>query len=269
MKLKQFLLTSVLGAACILTSCSSNEAKTLDQIKSSGKLVVTTNAEFAPFEYKEGTEFLGVDMDIIKAYGAYIGVEVEIQDIDFDAALLSVSTNKSDLAIAGITKNEKREQTLSFSDSYYAASQVVVVKEDSSYASLSTESDILATLTANKAKIGCQRGTTGQYYIEGSEDWDFSGIAETTCVTYDNGALAVKALSNGQIDAVVLDIAPATIYSSKTTGVKILDAVLTEEEYAIAVDKGNETLLASINEFIKVIKENGTFDQIISKYFGE
>lgn len=268
MKLKTVLLTILLGVACFFTGCSSNGAKTVDQIKKDGKLVVTTNAEFAPFEFKEGTEIKGLDIDIIKAFGEYIGVEVEIKDIDFDSALLSVSTNKSDVAIAGITKNEKREQTLSFSNSYYAANQVVVVKEDSAYASLTTEAEILSLLTSSKATIGCQRGTTGEYYIEGDEDWGFSGIADTNCRTFDNGALAVNALANGQIDAVILDVAPANVYCEKTQGVKVLDVVLTEEEYAIAVDKGNDTLVAALNDFIAKIKEDGTFETIVTKYFG-
>lgn len=268
MKLKKALMTFVLGGACFLAGCSSN-FKSVEEIQSEGKLVVTTNAEFAPFEFKEGSEYLGIDMDFIKAYASYLNVPIEIQDIDFDAALISVSTNKSDLAIAGITKNSKREETLSFSDSYYTASQVVIVRKDSTYSSLSGEKEILAALSDAKAKIGCQRGTTGQYYIEGDEDFEFEGIPNTSCVTYDNGALAVTALSNGQIDAVIIDEAPANMYCKKIEGVEVLDAILTEEEYAVAVAKGNDSLVASLNEFIAQMKKDGTFETIVNKYYGQ
>lgn len=268
MKLKNALFTLFLGGACILTGCASH-ANGVEDIQKKGKLVVSTNAEFAPFEYKEGAQFLGIDMDIIKAYGDYLDITVDIQDMDFDAALISVSTNKTDVAIAGITKNAKREETLSFTDSYYTASQVVIVKSDSSYASLSTEADILKALSDNKAKIGCQRNTTGEYYIEGDADWEFEGIKNTTCVTYDNGALAVTALSNGQIDAVIIDEAPAKLYCKKIAGVEVLNVVLTEEYYAIAVAKGNDSLVQSLNEFIASIKEDGTFEAIVNKYYGQ
>lgn len=266
--MKKLSIMCLFGALSMLASCSSGP-KTLAEIQKSGKLIVTTNAEFAPFEYKEGSTLKGIDIDIINAYGEYIGVEVEIQDIDFDSALISVSKNKSDVAIAAITKNEKREETLSFSDSYFAANQVVIVKEDSVYASLTTEEEIMDKLSENNAKVGCQRGTTGQFYIEGDADWGFDGIANSECVTFDNGALAVTALSNGQIDAVVIDQLPAEMYCEKIDGVTSLDVVLTQEEYAIAVSKGNESLVNSLNEFISEIKEDGTLEQIVSKYYGE
>ena len=251
-----------------LTGCSKS-FNTVDQIKEKGTLVVATNAEFPPFEYLDGSTFKGIDMDVIKLYGDYLGVEVEIKNMDFDASLLSTSTFKSDLAIAAITKNAKREETLSFSDSYYQANQVVVVKEDSIYANLTTQEEILNALTSSKAKIGCQRGTTGEYYIKGSPDWDFDGIANTTCVTYDNGALAMTDLVKGNIQAIVIDEAPAMLYEKKFNGVKKLDVVLTQEEYCIAVARGNESLVTSLNTFIEQIKTDGSFDKVINSYFGD
>lgn len=266
MKLKKAFIF-ILGGFSLLVGCSST-FQGVEEIQKKGKLIVATNAEFAPFEYKEGSEFLGIDMDIIKAYATYLDVTIEIQDMDFDAALLSVSKNKADLAIAGITKNSKREKTLSFSESYYTASQVVIVSSSSSFASLNTEEEILNALSSAKAKIGCQRGTTGQYYIEGDEDWDFTGIENTSCIPYDTGALAVTALANGQIDAVIIDEAPAKLYCKKISGVQVIDVVLTEEEYAIAVAKGNTSLSSSLNEFIQQIKKDGSFDAIVNKYYG-
>lgn len=251
-----------------LTSCGKNQANNIG-LKEEGKLVVATNAEFPPFEYLDGTEFKGIDMDIINEYGKFIDVEVEIKNMDFDASLLSVSTQKVDLAIAAITKNAKREETLSFSNSYYTANQVIVVNEDSVYAGITNKEDVLSLLSQNKAKIGCQRGTTGQYYIEGNSDWDFEGIKNSECKTYDNGALAITDLKKENIDAVIIDEAPAQLYCAKMDNIKYLDIVLTQEEYCIAVAKGNEKLLSSLNEFIDKIKNDGTFDSIINTYFGD
>ncbi len=268
MKRKSILFFIPAIVLSIATSCSSG-FKTLEKIVDSGKLIVATNAEFAPFEYVEGTSFKGIDIDIIEGYAEYIGVECDIQDQDFDAALLSVAKHKANVAIAAITKNEKREETMSFSNAYFTANQVVVVRSNSTYASLTTEATILAALSQNQARIGVQRGTTGQYYVEGDEDWGFDGIASTTCVAYDNGALAANALSNGQIDAVIIDIAPAEIYCDNFNNIQVLDVVLTQEEYAIAVGKGNDTLIASLNAYIALIKSNGVFDTIVSTYYGE
>lgn len=267
---KLFATVGILAAALGLASCGGSGFRTADEIKESGKLLVGTNAEFAPFEYKEGSNFVGIDMDLIKLFAEdYLEVKCEIKDQDFDAALISVSSNKVDLAIAGITKNSKREETLSFSKPYYTANQVVIVKDDSVYASLTTEEDILAALTQNGAKIGVQRGTTGQYYSEGDEDWGFDGIDGTTVSLFDNGGMAANALSNGQIDAVIIDSAPANILETKYNNLLVLDVVLTQEEYAIAVSKGNETLIAELNAFIDDVKESGKFDEIVARYYAE
>lgn len=264
---KTNLLLALLGVIS-LTGCS-NKYLTLEQIQKAGKIIVTTNAEFAPFEFKEGNELKGIDIEIIKEFGKHINVEVEIQDVDFDSALLSVSNYKSDLAIAAITKNATRDETMDFSNSYYSANQVVIVKENSEFTSLTSVEDIISALSSTQAKIGCQRGTTGQYYIEGDEEWEFEGIANSECITYDSGALAVTALANGQIDAVIIDQAPASLYCKSISGVTYLDVILTEEEYAIAVAEGNDTLIQALNDFITKIKGDGTFDSIVSKYYAE
>ena len=268
MKQKLFFWSSLGLIVALATGCSTN-FKPLSKIVDSGKLVVATNAEFAPFEYLEGTTFQGIDMDLIRGYADYIGVSLEIKDQDFDAALLSVSKNKADIAIAAITKNATREQTMSFSNPYFTASQVVIVRQDSVFATLTTEEAILTALTTQQANIGVQRGTTGEYYVEGDEDWGFDGIDQTTCVTYDNGALAANALSNGQIQAVIIDEAPAALYVQNFSNLVVLDVVLTEEAYAIATAKGNDTLLASLNQYIALIQTNGDFDEILAQYYGE
>ncbi len=258
--MKKLLLAVLTGAAAIsLAACG----------KKSNKLVIGTNAAFPPFEYKDADgKITGFDMELIQAYGKSVNKEVEIKDMDFDAALTSASTGKIDIAIAGITKNAKREETLSFSDAYYASNQVVICKQGSTYSTLTTEDEILSALEGKT--IGCQRATTGQFYIEGDKDWGFDGIKDATAKPYDNGGLAIKDLNDGKIDAVILDEAPAKniVAKSYSSTLTILETALTQEEYAIAVKKGNTELVKSLNEFIKTIKENGEYNKLLEKYFG-
>ena len=142
-KITKFLTLVFMAFIYLLSSCSSSSSyKTLDDIKEKGTLIVATNAEFAPFEYQDGKEFKGIDMDIIREYGKHINVKVNIKNMDFDAALLSVSTCKSDLAIAAITTNDKRKEAFDFSNSYYYANQVIIVKENSIYESCMSVDDI-------------------------------------------------------------------------------------------------------------------------------
>lgn len=265
--MKKLLLAVLTGASALtLAACGK-----------SNKIVVGTNAAFPPFEYKDGSNLVGFDMDLIRAYGESVGKKVEIKDMEFDAALTSASTGKIDIAIAGITKNSKREETLSFSDAYYASNQVVTLTKTTydelapTLAGLEGEEKINAILNALKGKnIGVQRATTGHFYVEGDEDWGFDGIEGATAKPYDNGGLAMKDLSDGKIDAVILDEAPSKNIVSKNYSDKlaIIDTALTEEEYAIAVKKGNTELVKSLNEFIKTIKANGEYDKLLEKYFG-
>ena len=252
---------AVFVMAGALASCSSTGYRYLDTIKSSGTLNISTNAEFAPFEYYDGSTIVGVDADIIRAYATSIGVSANIVNYDFDAALTAVPSFKVDCAIAGITKTDERERTMAFSNTYFKANQVAVVKSGSSYASLSDADSINAALNLSGTKIGCQRGTIGDSYISDT-------LTNATDVQYDNGALACKALSNGQVDAVIIDLEPAKLYCKNISGIAYLSSVLTEEEYAIALAKNNATLLASINAFIVAISSDGTLDAILAEYFG-
>ena len=268
------LLGAILTGALALTLCSCGKDK--------NKLIVGTNAAFPPFEYEDlNGNITGFDMDLIKGYGESVGKKVVIKNMDFDAALTSASTGKIDIAIAGITKNEKREKTLSFSDGYYTSNQVVVLSTttaeeiNTQTATLSEDEKIEYIINYLEGKkIGVQRATTGQYYVEGDPDWEFDGIKDAKknglCRPYDNGGLAIMDLNAGKIDAVVLDEAPAKNIVSKnySTTLSILDCALTNEEYAIAVKKGNTELVDSLNAYIKTIKANGEFDTLLNKYFG-
>lgn len=179
---------------------------------SKDQLLVATNAEFAPFEYKEGAYYYGIDMEIAAALAEYLGKELVIMDMDFDAVCLSVGQHKSDIAMAGLTVSEDRMEHVNFSTSYYSASQKLIVKSDcTEFDACVTAADVEAILNTKdeNTKIGVQNGTTGQLYVEGYEDWDFPGFP-VKCVAYKNGALAVQDLLNGNLNYVIIDSDPAT-----------------------------------------------------------
>lgn len=179
--------------------------------ESKDQLVVATNAAFEPFEYTDGDKYLGIDMEIAQLIAEKLGKELVINNMDFDAVCLSVGQHKCDIAMAGLTVNEERKEYVNFSDSYYTASQKIVVMEDNTdFDSCKTKEDVEKVLAGyDKSKTaGSQNGTTGQYYIEGSADWDFPGLP-VTAKGYKNGSMAVQDMVNGNIDFVVIDSAPA------------------------------------------------------------
>lgn len=186
--------------------------KSAKQDASKDQLVVATNAAFAPFEYTEGgDEFYGVDMEIAKLLADYLGKELVIVHMDFDAVCLAVGQQKCDIAMAGLTIAEDRKEHVNFSDSYYNASQKLIVPSDcTDFDNCKTVEDVEAILNAKGAdcKIGVQKGTTGQLYCEGDADWGFAGFP-VTCVPNSNGSLAVQDMLNGNVDYVIIDSAPA------------------------------------------------------------
>lgn len=180
---------------------------------SKDQLVVATNAAFAPFEYTEdgGKTFLGIDMEIAALLAKELGKELVIMHMDFDAVCLNVQQKKCDIAMAGLTINEKRKELVTFSDSYYDASQqLVVLASNTEFDACKTAADVEKILNAKdkSCKIGTQRGTTGQFYVEGDEDWGFAGYAVSS-VPFTNGSLAIQDLLNGGVDYVIIDSAPA------------------------------------------------------------
>lgn len=186
------------------------ESAKLDSSKD--QLVVATNAAFEPFEYTKGDSYYGIDMEIAKLLADELGKELVIENMDFDAVCLSVSQQKCDIAMAGLTINEEREEYVTFTDSYYSASQRLIVPSDNTtFDDCKSADDVAALLakTEKSDKIGVQAGTTGQYYVEGSEGWDFPGLP-AECVTYKSGSLAVQDMLNGNITYVIIDAAPAS-----------------------------------------------------------
>ena len=179
--------------------------------ESKDQLVVATNAEFEPFEYMKGENYYGVDMEMAAYIAKKLGKELVIQNMNFEAVCLSVGQHKCDIAMAGLTISEDRKEYVNFSDPYYEASQRLIVKgTDTTFDACKSADDvnaILNSLTEDK-KIGCQQGTTGNSFIEGSEDLGFPGL-KAKAVAYKSGSLAVQDLINGGVDYVIIDSAPA------------------------------------------------------------
>ena len=222
-----------------------------------GKLHMSTNAAFPPYEMTtDDGGFEGIDVEVADAIAQKLGLELVVDDMGFDAALTAVQTGQSDIAMAGITVTEARLEVMDFSDSYATGVQVVIVREDSP---IQTIDDL-----ANAEMIGCQAATTG--YIYASDTPENGGYGEDHVTAYENGALAVMALVNGQVDAVVIDNEPAKSFVEQNEGLKILDTAYANEEYAAAIAKDNTELFEQVNAAIQELKEDGTIDSIIEKY---
>ncbi len=180
--------------------------------ESKDQLVVATEVGFYPFEYVEGDLYYGVDMEIAALFAKELGKELVIKSMLFDAVLTDVQLGKSDIAMAALTISEERKDVVSFSDSYISATQKIIVKaDDTRFDACKTADEVVAVLDSlpEGTKIGAQGGTTGQLYVEGSEDLGFNGIANAICKAYDNPTLAVTDLVNGNVELVIVDAAPA------------------------------------------------------------
>ena len=229
---------------------ATSEAAALTTVNA-GKLTMSTNAAFPPYEMTtDSGELEGIDIDVAAAVAEKLGLELQVDDMDFDAALLAAQNGKSDMVMAGVTVTDERQKVMDFSDTYAEGIQSIIVPEDSDIASV----DDLAGKT-----IGTQRGTTG--YIYCTDDF-----GEDSVVAYDNGLTAVQALNNGQVDAVVIDNAPAKEFVAANTGLKILDTAYAQEDYAIGVAKGNTALLDAINGALEELQADGTLQSIVDKY---
>ena len=264
---RSFLAAAGLTAAALaLTACGGSASSTASSTASSaasstsaaaelttveaGKLTMATNATFPPYEMTtDSGEIEGIDVDTAKAIAEKLGLELQIDDMDFDAALLSVQQGKADIVMAGVTVTDERKAVMDFSDSYATGIQSIIVPEGSDI----TSPDDLAG-----KKIGTQRGTTG--YIYCSDDFGDDAV-----VAYDSGLTAVQALNNGQVDAVVIDNAPATEYVAANPGLVILDTSYAEEDYASGMAKGS-ALEDAVNAALEELKADGTLQSIVDKY---
>ena len=227
----------------------SEAAEAGDSAFAGKTLIMSTNAEFAPYEYHDGNDIVGIDVDIANAICEDMGASLEITDVAFDSIIPEVQSGKADFAAAGMTVTEDRQTQVDFSDTYATGVQSVIVTEDSDIASLDD---------LKGKQIGVQQGTTGDLY---STD-DFG---EDAVVAYDSGLTAVQALNNGQVDAVVIDNAPAQEFVAANPGLKVLDTSYAEEDYAIGMAKGS-ALEDAVNKALEELKADGTLQAIVDKY---
>ncbi len=227
------------------------------KVVEAGKLHMATNAAFPPYEMLadgagvSGTGFEGIDVEVADAIAKKLGLELVVDDQDFDAALLAAQNGQSDIVMAGVTVTDERKEVMNFTDSYAKGVQVIIVTEDSPIA---TVDDL-----ANAGMIGTQTGTTGYIYCSGD-------YGDDHVMSYDNGATAIQALLGGQVDAVVIDNEPAKAFVEANEGLKILDTSYADEDYAIGVSLDNEPLLEAINGALKELTADGTLASIVEKY---
>lgn len=244
------------GSAASGSASGSAAGSALTTVEA-GKLIMSTNASFPPYEMvKDDGSFEGIDVDIASKIAEKLGLELEVMDMDFTAAVNAPAEGKADMCMAGLTVNDERKKNLDFSDTYANGVQVVIVPENSDITSVDD--------LANDKMIGTQEGTTGYNYCSASpED---GGYGEDHVIAYTNGATAVQALLVGKVDCVVIDSQPAQEYVKANPGLKILDTEFTNEDYAIAVAKGNTALLDAINGALNELISDGTVQTIIDSY---
>ena len=249
--------------------------------KDENKLVMATNAAFPPYEFKDGENFAGIDVEIAQAIAAKLGMELEIVDVEFGAVLTGVAEGKYDFGMAGITVTDERKQSMDFSNTYATGIQVIIVADGSTITSLDdlfnfdAETGDPVSLKNPNIKIGVQQDTTGDIYSSdaiakwGFNDLNADGSIKTDrVVRYKTGADAIQALKSGKVNCVIIDNEPAKSFVEANEGIHILEGEneYAVEDYAICVKKGNKDLLDKINKALAELKADGTIDAIIEKY---
>ena len=241
----------ILSAAVVFVLAGSMLAGCGSSSSDENTLVMATNATFPPYEYVEGDEIVGIDPEIAAAIAEELGMELQIEDVEFDSIVAGVASGKYDMGMAGMTVDPERLESVNFSDSYATGIQSIIVKEGSPIQSV----DDLSSST----KIGVQQGTTGAQYA--ADDYGQDAV-----VNFNKGADAVQALVTDKVDCVIIDNEPAKSFVEANPGLKILDTEYAVEDYAICVAKDNDELLDKINDALAKLKEDGTLDEIINKY---
>ena len=272
---KILALTMALAMSLSLVACGGGEGSTASSGSASasasaststeagfttaveGKLTMATNAAFPPYEYIEGGEIVGIDAEIAAAIAEKLGLEVQIEDMEFDAIIEAVKSGKADIGLAGMTVTPDRAEEVNFTASYATGVQVVIVTEDSAITSVD---DLFAEGASNV--IGVQRNTTGDLYTT----WDLEDAGLATIDRYSKGAEAVQALKTGKVDCVVIDNEPAKAFVAEVEGLKILDTEYILEEYAGAMSKDNAELFEAVNVALEELIADGTVQAIIDTY---
>lgn len=268
MKKKITLIVSLIVVAVLavtmFAACGNNDSTNTsdaDANKTNGTLTLATSADFPPYEYMEGEQFKGIDIELAGLIADKLGMGLEITNMDFDAVLNAIPAGKADMGMAGLTVTDERKENMDFSDSYTTAVQVLVVKEGSSITSVDDLYDESKNL-GEGLKVGVQLSTTGDIYLSGDVSDEKTKVEVKQ---YTQGADAISALVSGKIDAVLIDNEPAKSFVAANDGLKILDGEFNNEAYAIAFPKGAE-LNSKINEALKELIADGSVQNIIDKY---
>lgn len=270
---KLFALLLTLAMVLSLAACGGNDTSDADNDVENtdgdaveetalttaveGVLSMATEATFPPYEYYDGDELVGIDVEVAAAIAEKLGLEFQVTDIAFDSVIPGVQTGKYDIGMAGMTVNEERLEQVNFTASYAKGVQVVIVKDGSAITSV----DDLFAEGANNT-VGTQTGTTGFLYATGDIEEAGLGTVKGFAKTTD----AVEALKNGQVDCVILDNEPAKALVAANEGLSILDTAYADEDYAIAVSKDNEALLEAIDGALSELVADGTLQTIVDKY---
>ncbi|MHA4988209.1 basic amino acid ABC transporter substrate-binding protein [Cetobacterium somerae] len=215
-----------------------------------GKLYVGTNAEFPPFEYLDKGEVVGFDIDLVKAIGKKLDMEIVIKDMAFDGLIPALETNKIDIVIAGMTASDERKMAVNFSNPYYTANQVIILNDNNN--------DIKTFDDLNGKLVGVMLGFTGDVVV--------SEMKDVKSKKYNASYAAIMELQNNKIDAVVLDSETALNYVKNNKGLKLAETSGEPEEYAIAISKKNSELLNKINTALDELKKDGTYETLLKKY---
>ncbi len=217
-----------------------------------GTLTMATNAEFDPWEYHDGDDIIGIDPEVAKAIADKLGMELKIEDMAFDAVIPSVTSGKADIGMAAISVTPEREASVDFTDTYAESALMLIVGADNE--------EITGVEALSDHTVGVQTGTTGD--LKASEI-----VGDDNVDRFNTYFEAVESLKQGKVDAVLIDNAPAKVFLSQNSDtLKQAGEELDKEEYAIAVAKGNEELVESLNAAIAELKEDGTLDEIMNKY---
>ena len=251
------LILAIMMVLSMMAGCAPSTSTSGLKTVEAGKLIMATNAEFPPYEYIEGGVITGIDVEIANAIAKKLGLELKIENMEFDSIISSVKGGKADIGAAGMTVTAERLEEVSFTTSYATGVQVVIVTEDSPITSV----DDLFADGANHT-IGVQLATTGDLY----STWDIEDEGLGTVDRYNKGADAVMALKSGKVDCVIIDNEPAKAFVAENPGLKILDTEYAVEDYAIAISKSNSDLLAAVDKALKELIEDGTVAGIINKY---
>ncbi|MGX8701426.1 transporter substrate-binding domain-containing protein [Caproiciproducens sp.] len=244
------------SAAGSQAAASAGGQTSVDKVKADGFVTMSTNAEFEPFEYKDGDKIVGIDVDISNKIAEKLGVQLKVNDIAFDTLTTELASGKTNFVAAGMTANEDRKKNVDFSDTYFDASQAIIVLKDSA---IKSRTDL------NGKKVGVQQGTTGDTYCTNEDGKNDIKVGSTE--RYAKGVDAVTDLINGKIDAVVIDDFPAKKFVDKNSDKLVkLDEALTTEQYAIAVPKGDKEMLDTVNSVLSELKSSGELDKMIEKY---